>query len=59
MAQAIRSADSGATPQLAAHAEALLSGTPQQRWSWAIAAQLAGIASSPDPLPPAQQETAK
>lgn len=49
LAAAIASADPKATPHLAAHAEAVVSGTPDQRTSWAVHALVTGIAAAPTP----------
>jgi AcrR family transcriptional regulator len=46
---AVRSAPPSSTPHLAAHADAVLAGTPAQRWSWHVRAQIAGIAATPQP----------
>jgi AcrR family transcriptional regulator len=45
---AVRTADTHALPTLARHADAVMSGTPEQRWKWALRAQIAGIASAPE-----------
>lgn len=49
LAVAFREADPQATPHLAAHADAMISGAPHERTRWAIAALIAGIAASPKP----------
>jgi AcrR family transcriptional regulator len=49
LAAAVRGADRNHTPHVAAHAEALLCGTPVQRSSWAIEALVKGIASTATP----------
>lgn len=46
---ALRAADPEVAPHVAAHADAVVSGTPAERTSWALAALVAGIAASPDP----------
>lgn len=46
---ALRTADAGAAPHVAAHAEMLLSGSPEQRVAWAIDALVAGITATPLP----------
>ncbi|MCS4275690.1 AcrR family transcriptional regulator [Mycetocola sp. BIGb0189] len=46
----IREADAREVPHIAEHAELLLSGTPEQRASWAIRALIAGITATPLPL---------
>lgn len=47
----IRDADPELTPHVSRHAEQILSGTPTQRWDWAITALLAGTVATPVPLP--------
>jgi AcrR family transcriptional regulator len=49
VAAALRATDAGTAPHVAAHVEALVSGTPAERVSWAIHVLLAGIASVPTP----------
>ncbi|WP_028045820.1 TetR/AcrR family transcriptional regulator [Cellulomonas sp. URHE0023] len=44
---ALRGADPVENPHVAAHAEALLAGTPAQRQAWAIRALVQGIATTP------------
>jgi AcrR family transcriptional regulator len=51
ISRAVRTADPATAPHLAAHAEAVLAGTPAQRTTWALRALVAGITASPDPLP--------
>lgn len=50
LANALRGADPATTPHVAAHADALLSGTPAQRTAWAIDTLLNGITTTPNPL---------
>ena len=45
--RALRGADPATSPHVAAHAEALLAGTPAQRQAWAIRALANGIAATP------------
>jgi AcrR family transcriptional regulator len=47
---ALRTADPDVAPHIAAHVDALLSGTPAERVTWAIHALLAGIATTPLPV---------
>jgi AcrR family transcriptional regulator len=49
LAQALHAADPRTTPHIAGHADAVLSGEPTQRITWAIQAIIAGIASTPIP----------
>lgn len=49
LAEALASVDPQKTPHVAAHMEAVLSGSPAQRVAWAIHALLAGIAATPTP----------
>lgn len=51
LAHAVRSANPDATPHVAAHADAILGGTPGARQAWAVSALVAGIAATP--IPPA------
>ena len=51
LSRALRSADPEQAPHTAEHAQALLAGTPEQRWTWQVRALLAGISGSPEPLP--------
>lgn len=46
---ALNAANPSDTPHVAAHAEALLSGTPRERESWMVRTILAGIIASPAP----------
>jgi AcrR family transcriptional regulator len=50
LATALRAADPKTTPHIAAHVDAVLSGEPAQRVTWAIQALIAGIASTPLPV---------
>jgi AcrR family transcriptional regulator len=50
LAHALHAADPATTPHIAAHVDAVLSGEPTQRVSWAIQALIAGIASTPTPV---------
>jgi AcrR family transcriptional regulator len=50
LAAGLRGVDPSIAPHVAEHAEELLSGTPEQRTSWAIDALINGIASTPHPL---------
>jgi len=50
LARALREADPEAAPNVAAHADALLSGTPAQRGTWAIQTLVNGIAATPTPF---------
>jgi len=43
---AVRTADAATTPYLAEHADAVLAGRPEERWSWSVRAQIAGIATT-------------
>ncbi|MFD9893628.1 TetR/AcrR family transcriptional regulator [Amycolatopsis sp. NPDC059027] len=43
LADAVRAASADRAPLLARHAEAVLGGTPGERWSWYLKAQIAGI----------------
>lgn len=47
---AVRASTSAKTPYLAAHADALLAGAPEQRWEWTLRAQIAGIIATPQPV---------
>ncbi|WP_425954848.1 TetR/AcrR family transcriptional regulator [Xylanimonas sp. McL0601] len=47
LAIAFRAADPQATPHIAANAESMVSGTPDERTGWAIRALVAGIAATP------------
>ncbi|GGF28942.1 TetR/AcrR family transcriptional regulator [Subtercola lobariae] len=49
LAQALRSADPATSPHIAAHVDAVLSGSPAERVTWAIQALIAGIAATPIP----------
>jgi AcrR family transcriptional regulator len=49
LAQALRAADPATAPHIAAHVDAVLSGEPTQRVTWAIQALIAGIAATPIP----------
>lgn len=46
---ALRAADAATAPHVAAHAEPLLSGSPQQRVGWAVDVLVAGITAVPLP----------
>ncbi|MGN6300533.1 MAG: TetR/AcrR family transcriptional regulator [Angustibacter sp.] len=46
---ALRSADPASAPHVAAHADALVSGSPEQRVGWAVDVLVAGITSTPLP----------
>jgi AcrR family transcriptional regulator len=46
---ALRSADAESAPHVAAHADALLSGSPEQRVGWALDVLVAGITAVPLP----------
>jgi AcrR family transcriptional regulator len=50
LAKALHAADPETTPHIAAHVEAVLSGEPSQRVTWAIQALIAGIAATPTPV---------
>lgn len=52
LVRALRAADPGAVPHLAAHATALVAGTPVERVAWALDVLLAGIACTPTPITP-------
>lgn len=52
LAAGLRGVDPHIAPHVAEHAEALLSGTPEQRTHWAIDATINGIAATPNPLEP-------
>ena len=54
--QAVRGAGGVSTPHINEHADSLLGGTPDQRWQWAVRAQIAGIAATPQPLPQPEPE---
>lgn len=43
---AVRNAQAATTPYLAEHADAVLGGTPEERWSWSLRAQIAGTATT-------------
>lgn len=47
LARALRATDGSVAPNVAAHVDDLLSGTPEARQIWAIRALLAGIAATP------------
>jgi AcrR family transcriptional regulator len=49
LAQALHSADPASAPHVAAHVDAILSGEPNQRVTWAIQALIAGITATPTP----------
>jgi AcrR family transcriptional regulator len=49
LALALHAADPQAAPHVAAHVDAILSGAPTQRVTWAIQALIAGIAATPIP----------
>lgn len=49
LARALRTADPAENPHIAAHADAVLSGTPAQRTAWAVRALVAGMAATPIP----------
>lgn len=51
LTSAVRHADPATTPHVAAHADALIGGTPTQRMSWVLAALVAGITATPTPSP--------
>lgn len=51
LSRALRAADPAQTPHIAAHVDAVLSGEPGQRFTWAIRALIAGIAVTPTPHP--------
>jgi hypothetical protein len=51
LAHALRSADPADAPNVSAHVDDLLSGTPEARQAWAIRALLAGIAATPTDTP--------
>jgi len=46
IADAVRSVNAQDAPLIARHADALLAGTPDQRWRWYLRAQIAGIAAT-------------
>jgi AcrR family transcriptional regulator len=50
LANALHGADPESAPHLAAHVDAVLSGEPEQRLTWAIRALLAGITVTPTPI---------
>ncbi|NQX34525.1 TetR/AcrR family transcriptional regulator [Herbiconiux sp. VKM Ac-2851] len=50
LAKALHGADPEAAPHLAAHVDAVLSGEPEQRLTWALRALIAGIAATPTPV---------
>ena len=49
LTRALKGADQGDAPHVAAHVEDLLSGTPAQRVAWALDVLLTGIAATPTP----------
>ena len=51
LALALRGADPGAAPNVAAHADAILGGTPAERTAWAVDSILSGVARTPIPTP--------
>lgn len=55
LARALRTADPAQNPSIAAHADAVLSGTPAQRTAWAVRALVAGITATPIPAPAPQR----
>jgi AcrR family transcriptional regulator len=50
LAQALHAADPATTPHIAAHVDAVLSGEPTQRVTWALQALIAGITATPTPV---------
>jgi AcrR family transcriptional regulator len=50
LANALHGADPEAAPHLAAHVDAVLSGEPEQRLTWALRALVAGITVTPTPI---------
>ena len=51
LTRALHSADLQQAPHLSEHAQAVLAGTPAQRWTWQLRALVAGVTASPEPLP--------
>ena len=51
LTRALHSADPEQAPHIGEHAQAVLAGTPEQRWRWQLRALVAGITGSPEPLP--------
>jgi AcrR family transcriptional regulator len=50
LANALRAVDPETTPHIAQHVDAVLSGEPSQRITWAIHALIAGITGTPTPV---------
>ena len=46
---AVRRSDPSVTPHLAAHADAVVGGTPDQRWTWALDALVNGVLATSPP----------
>ncbi|WP_288336329.1 TetR/AcrR family transcriptional regulator [uncultured Gordonia sp.] len=46
---AVQTADSTSTPALAEHADAVMAGSPAQRWAWTLNTLIAGIAAGERP----------